>query len=1161
MSKKILTLVVCVLVLGLAGSASALTDYVWIGPDGGDWNTATNWNGGVVPSGAPAAQERGIFNVAGGPLIDSTDAVTSWITEMLAGDIVFDGGTWTGVQFEVGVATGTPATVTMNDGAMNAGNLFVGLAGAGYGTVDVYDGQINCSAWLGIAWQGTESGYLNLYGGTVTAALFDIAGAGARNNFTYNPAKAKVDIHNGVLHVSGDVTGNINQWIANGNIVAFGDTGTVQVDFDQTLAGYTTVTAIQTVVNLPTRNPIPIDEAVGVQVNTILSWSPGDGLSVAYYQVYLATEYDDVNNVNPSDTTGVYRGTASAERPVYASETLIEDTTYYWRVDNILLDDVIVRGNIWSFRTAVFECAGQLVPDINHDCVVNANDFAILVSNWLGSNLTPGEGELSGDTLIDVEDFNILATNWLKRDLKLPDTDYCAFLARDIAGKKHAYLSGNVLYYIGGQDNSAYGIAELETLGFTHPFFDDGRSRGMGMLDGSDLDVGDIGIGHDDYNWDFYRHTRLAYGSVIVDSVKYSFPNPIEMIWRPDRIECRYEVGGVVVEEKKFIADNDVLCSVITSSQPVTLEFDGHSFYHPTHSREMSATGIYDQVHNAIQIVEGGSIMTQLFALAEAFGYPYVPPAEGGLMYEGLSKVLTASCDFSSSYTLYQDGIGRQVYNFQVPCDSNGVTIAFAMGEEYAETVSRAEAIVADPSAALDSKTEFINGLLNEQIPYFRCSDTGIVEAYYYLWSLYFMSFRDVGEGWTPYPHAMTAVNNFRTLFQYDAMSLIPMGAWVVDKESYAYGNALMWKAMLPFLHEDGYSLPETFGKAWRSPIYTPCLVGHIEPVWRIYQHSGDQSFLQELYPFYREVFWDGIPDVFGAGLNAAGYLTQIAQVLGEANDVTHWQSMKDSMLPGFLAGWDAAAHAWGPVDDTGALDFMAWMMCYDMPDEWVDEMVQYWILNSGTGFMGEVPLKLRANTYPQIPPFNVSTYTTYLPIEGMYRHHAGRAANTCTLGHLNGMLKDYGFAISPEAWDPEYAPWGDMYYTWGCTMNLLLLEQIGGISYSLVNDTFTVCDHIPESWNYFEVRVPIQEDDEVRWVQVKVDRNESEVNVQKTVWVRGCSQTNLNIQPWLEDRQLLSSAPVNGVLDVPRGHLAFYFNKTLDKTVSIELMSSQGQE
>ena len=54
-----------------------------------------------------------------------------------------------------------------------------------------------------------------------------------------------------------------------------------------------------------------------------------------------------------------------------------------------------------------------------------------------------------------------------------------------------------------------------------------------------------------------------------------------------------------------------------------------------------------------------------------------------------------------------------------------------------------------------------MNQLLNDQIPYFRCSDQSVVETYYYLWAIYFMYFIDVDEGYMEYPHTQTAINNF----------------------------------------------------------------------------------------------------------------------------------------------------------------------------------------------------------------------------------------------------------------------------------------------------------------------------------------------------------------------------------------------------------------
>ena len=51
------------------------------------------------------------------------------------------------------------------------------------------------------------------------------------------------------------------------------------------------------------------------------------------------------------------------------------------------------------------------------------------------------------------------------------------------------------------------------------------------------------------------------------------------MIWRPDRLEITYEVNDVVIEETKFISTNDVLVSMITTDKPVSLLFEGQSFF------------------------------------------------------------------------------------------------------------------------------------------------------------------------------------------------------------------------------------------------------------------------------------------------------------------------------------------------------------------------------------------------------------------------------------------------------------------------------------------------------------------------------------------------------------------------------------------------------
>jgi hypothetical protein len=106
-------------------------------------------------------------------------------------------------------------------------------------------------------------------------------------------------------------------------------------------------------------------------------------------------------------------------------------------------------------------------------------------------------------------------------------------------------------------------------------------------------------------------------------------------------------------------------------------------------------------------------------------------------MYDGMSTVISASKDFGGSYSARGDGIGKQVYCFEVSCNSEGIAITWAMSDDYTEAIRRTTQVLADPASELARKTQYMNGLLNYQIPYFRCSDHDIVKVYYYLWSIY----------------------------------------------------------------------------------------------------------------------------------------------------------------------------------------------------------------------------------------------------------------------------------------------------------------------------------------------------------------------------------------------------------------------------------------
>ena len=741
-----------------------------------------------------------------------------------------------------------------------------------------------------------------------------------------------------------------------------------------------------------------------------------------------------------------------------------------------------------------------------------------------------------------------------------PRTDYGAMLARDIAGKQHGFLAGNHLYYIGGQSDAKWRTVEHETIGFTHPMFRDGRARGHGIVSGRG------GTGHDKWGWEFWRKTRAAYGTVLAGGKRFRHPVPDEMIWRPDRQVCRYDVGGVTIREVKFISLDDVLCSIIRCSAPVTLEFEGHSFVNtdliPTFdgdppntpfSQKRTAKAAYDRTHNAIHVVEGGTIMVK----------PdwHTPAVEGRLMYDGVSAVLSASENVGDAHTIAKDKEGRQVYTFRIPCSpGKDVVLAYAMGDDYARTVARVGGLLADPRAAMEAKTAHVNDLLNEQIPFFRCSDANAVKTYYYLWSLYFMYVTHTGRGWEQVAHTQTAVNNFMGLHLWDSWAYTAMGAWVADKWAYGHGNVLSWKFMVPFRNRQN-ALPDNFGIAWYSPGVWMNLVGTVEFAWRQYEQSGDTTFLNQVYDdLYRRLYWTGPQPCFGIEINALDTLAGMATALGRDADAEHWKAMRPERAAQFRRQWQAYLPHYYAPKGTRHKDIwhLASMLCRDMPDTWADELVERWVMNPDTGFLGPVPLEIRPPDAPENDMFAVSTMSTWLAVEGMFRHHCDAEAIACTLGHMRGMTTDYGYPVAPECWDPDYRPWGSMYYNWDGAMVLLLLDRLAGIRYSIPDGTLTVCEHLPTEWDDIETRVPIVVRGETRWTTIRTTRREQNGRVRKQISIRGCPLKRLVVQPWLEGRRLLAAEPTQRVA-APRGHAGFTFQDVADQTVSV-VLEAEGQ-
>ncbi len=103
-------------------------------------------------------------------------------------------------------------------------------------------------------------------------------------------------------------------------------------------------------------NPNPADKALDVDINTWLSWSPG--FNAIVHDVYLGTDFDDVNNATTTNTLDVLvsRGQSSNS---YNPGSLEFEQTYYWRVDEIDSEGEIVTGDIWMFKTFFVPSKGR----------------------------------------------------------------------------------------------------------------------------------------------------------------------------------------------------------------------------------------------------------------------------------------------------------------------------------------------------------------------------------------------------------------------------------------------------------------------------------------------------------------------------------------------------------------------------------------------------------------------------------------------------------------------------------------------------------------------------------------------------------------------------------------------------------------------------------
>jgi hypothetical protein len=611
------------------------------------------------------------------------------------------------------------------------------------------------------------------------------------------------------------------------------------------------------------------------------------------------------------------------------------------------------------------------------------------------------------------------------------------------------------------------------------------------------------------------------------------------MSWRPDKMICEYEINGVTIREEKFISAKDTAASIITSSEPITLRFEGHSFY-VRHSVSSNASVRYDSSTNSILIREGGTV--------RSLPDPDRPERIGPCVYQGLTTALSSSKDFSKTLKLEQDDRGVWKYSYEIPCDSQGTTVSWSMHDDQniAKNTGRETSLLAP--ALLKEKTAEMNNILAQEIPQFRCSDSKFEDIYYYLWSLHMMYYINVQKGWEMENHTQSAVNNFLGIHRYDACFQIKVGAWARDKPRFAYGNVLTWKHLVVNGRyretNDGHIfLSDNKGVGWHSGAYGGELAEHVLGAWQIYQHTGDRDFVRRCYQgYFRKVFWKNL---VGFAMNEAEVgkaLEKMAVISGNNSDVDHWkkrinQDPKHLRLM-FDQRWEANGHKdyfMGGRDGMLMTTAFWAMRSKYFPREYAEKLIHSWALNKERGFFGEFfPLAMAKKSMSLFnsaddQSFGYTPDTAYFTLDGIFRQGFPKIASDLTLNHLENynFHKEWKIPIAPEAYRRDLALFGDQYSNFNAGKILLFLEGLAGLSYSIPDNILHIKDSMPMGWDWMEFDIPIGNQN--GWTQVRFERKKGFLGEKKkSITVSNCP-LRVQFEPWLDQSELSRDPQLNG--------------------------------
>ena len=123
--------------------------------------------------------------------------------------------------------------------------------------------------------------------------------------------------------------------------------------------------------------PNPPNEAIFIDTDVLLSWFPGLGADL--HDVYIGTNWEDVNNAVYHPTSPPPEFMSTEKNPNYQCSNLSFNTRYYWRVDEVICAfprpycGHYYKGDVWSFTTVGGEAQCEYPADGAVDVSIETN--------------------------------------------------------------------------------------------------------------------------------------------------------------------------------------------------------------------------------------------------------------------------------------------------------------------------------------------------------------------------------------------------------------------------------------------------------------------------------------------------------------------------------------------------------------------------------------------------------------------------------------------------------------------------------------------------------------------------------------------------------------------------------------------------------------------